>query len=229
MGIRTLRDIRTMRDISRETRQGTADIGGLAERLETIQNEFRVRINEAKRRMQNGEEPSFNKGFNISIGGCGLGNAGSARGRQSNEESTPIHMIKPQKKNKAASVSYAPEIKLQSEIIRDYDSNGGLGVILVFQGISFSDGAFIMSRETLENNALVCYAPVKYDNKDAFLKLSSIEDILEIKVAPQKDEVERMFGHELYIPELTGYNASSMEAVKNNGIVLVSYKKQQAE
>lgn len=119
-----------------------------------------------------------------------------------------------------------PKIERISDISVDYNSDGDLGVILEFKGLNFLEGTFTKNGNYDGQNGHVYSTPVSYRNKKAFLLLSTIGDILESEVVPQKEGIDQLFSDEIHIPELTSvYDASSMGAALTNGIIVISYKR----
>lgn len=227
---RTIIPPRTMRHVSRErNRQNHAlpDLQGLAERLKSIEPELTSRLKEAKERIQRGEKPSFDKGFNISIGGSGIGRAAPRESSSSGVSPHQIYKQASKRKPAAAKLNEYTPIECAEETMLDYDGMGNLGIFFNFIGLNFTNGAFSKGMAGGRENASVLYAPVMHENRNVFLILTTIEDIVELEVVPEKRGVGQIFSREFYIPELAGYNPSSMSAARKNGLVIVSYAPRQ--
>lgn len=120
---------------------------------------------------------------------------------------------------------YEPRIGLTSNIIEDYNGDGDLGVLLQFSGISFLRDAFSKSKRDYGQNSCVYYTSVRFREKEALLMLSTLDDILEFEVVPQRKGINQLFREEAYIPKLAEtYDPLSMEVKQRNGIVTISYK-----
>ncbi len=155
----------------------------------------------------------------------GLGNAGWASGEGSWNGSVSEFVYKKSRQNPRIATVHAPKIECISDIVEDYNGDGDLGVILQFRGFGFLGESFTKSRNDYGQNTCIYYICVRYGNKEAFLILSTIGDILESEVVPQKKGVNQLFSDEIHIPELTAvYDPSSMGVVQRNGLILVSYK-----
>lgn len=133
---------------------------------------------------------------------------------------------KPSKNVKTTTVQYEPKVECTYDIIEDFDTKGNLGIILEFTGIRFLEGNFLKNNNRHTQNSITHYTNVTYRNHNTLLRLSTIDDILEVEVTHGKIGGNQLFSEEIYIPKLTVvYDSLSMEAVQKNGLVVVSYKK----
>jgi hypothetical protein len=151
----------------------------------------------------------------------GEGFGGGMGNMQGSSYDISQHIVKQAKsKPKPATVRYESEIGCIPDIIEGYPSDEHLGVILEFKGLHFLS-------DTFTEHKGVYFTPVSFKNKEARLMLSTMGDILESEVVPQRKEINQIFSDETHIPKLTEtYDPSSMEVVRKNGLIIISYKKQ---
>lgn len=180
------------------------------------------------------------RGTSLRIGGLGTGVPRQSRsGREHSFDVRPYVSQEPTRK-RPSRLSVAPEkerIMCQVEIHEGYNSEGDLGLVIQFSGINFTEpSVFRRSRRYYGPDSSVFYSPVGHDNGQAFLILSTVEDIFESQVVPwTKDravpwtkDMDPFFREELYLPPLlTLYDPTSMTPSYNNGLVIVSYKLRQ--
>ena len=114
-----------------------------------------------------------------------------------------------------------------AEVQEGYDAQGGLGVILQFSGIVFTDApVFEKSRRNYGPDSRVFHSPVEYKNGRAFLILATYGDILETQVVATKVGVRPFFREEILLPLLTvTHDPTSMTVYEKNHIVVVDYKR----
>jgi len=155
----------------------------------------------------------------------GIGSFGNSEPLTSSEKRYTVY--KPKKQMKKA--QYQPPIEYDLEKM-EYGEY--LLLILTFIGQLSFTGNFTRSgkdyKEVYGQYAPVYYTSVQYgsEGKEGFLILSTIGDVLESEVVPQKKGINRLFYDEKIIPELNGsYNPLSMVARVNNGIVTLNYSR----
>ncbi|MBU4501914.1 MAG: hypothetical protein KKA79_04925, partial [Nanoarchaeota archaeon] len=136
------------------------------------------------------------------------------------------HVYKKPKKKPIKTICYEPKIECDKDVIEDSNSDGDLETILQFRGLSFLSNTFTKSRKDYGKDSCVYSAPVSHKGKKAYLILSTIGDILESEVVPQKKGANQLFSDETYIPKLTeNYDPLSMEVIQKNGLTLINYKR----
>ena len=179
-------------------------------------------------------------GTSLGIGGLGTGVPRQSRsGREYSFDVRPYVPPKPDRKKSSRPVAPEKErITCQVEIHDNFtDADGGnLGLVMKFSGITFPNASVFKKSirySDPDRYRYVFYTPVRYDNGQAFLILSTDGDIFEYQVVPQtKDKVpffqkdeDRFFQDEFNLTELLPlYDPTSMKPSYNNGLVIVSYK-----
>lgn len=115
-------------------------------------------------------------------------------------------------------------IGLEAEVMDDYDGNGGLGIILRFSGIEFTNSpVFEKSWRDYGPDSKVFYSSVGYKKNRAFLVLATYGDILESQVVTAKMDVRPFFREEILLPQLETHDPSSMTVCEKNHLVIVGY------
>lgn len=115
------------------------------------------------------------------------------------------------------------KIKLEMEVMEDYNNKGDLGIILQFPGIGFTREPFSKSRHD-KTDSPVFYIPVSYNRRTALLFLATRGEILSSQIVPAQMNVNPFFQKELHISQLaTAYNPASMTVLQNNKLVIVGY------
>ena len=157
--------------------------------------------------------------------GYGMGSINTRNTSPEFDISKHIHK-KPSKNVKTKTVQYEPKVGYTYDTIEDFDNKGSLGIILEFTGIRFLEGIFLRdSNSRHRQNSITYHTNVIYRNQNAFLRLSTIDDILEVEIADKK-EPDVLFHDEIYVEGLLEYyDLSSMKALQKNGLVVVSYGK----
>lgn len=184
---------------------------------------------------QRREQPARLEGLaNMSLGRWiseKRGSFGGRAGEQARDSWDPSkHLYKRPERRKPlpGPVRYEPRAEYLMDIVRGYDTKGNLGVLLQFRGLRFLEGTFTQSRKSYGEDARVFYTRVEYSGREAFLILSTMGDILELEVVPQRKGIGRLFDDEVFIPThipkfLERYDPSSMEVVLRNGLIVIDY------
>jgi len=105
---------------------------------------------------------------------------------------------------------------------------GDLELTVQFEGLSFLGDKFTKGKKDYGKDSCVYFVPVHYKKgvrgKDAYLFLSTMGDIFQCDVVPEKKMVNSLFSDERHIPSLTeGYDPLSMKICLKNDIVSVGY------
>lgn len=115
------------------------------------------------------------------------------------------------------------KIEWKIEVIKDYNNRGGLGIIVEFDGIQFTEGPFRRSKHDSPDSP-VRYIPIAHNKKMTNLFLATWGDICRIQIADQMDVSPFLFQKELYLPQLTTtYDPTTMAVSQNNGLIIVGY------
>lgn len=151
---------------------------------------------------------------------------GGGTGFQGSSYDISQHEVKKAKNRpRTTTLRYEPKIECISDVIDDYNSEGDLGVVLEFKGLEFLSDTFTKSKKYSGEDSCAYFAPVSFKNKEARLMLSTMGDILESEVVPQRKGINQIFNDEFYIPKLTKvYDPLSMGVMQKNGLTIVSYK-----
>ncbi len=154
------------------------------------------------------------------------GAGGIAPATNQNTQDASRFLYKPPRKPRAEPIQHT-EICYN---LKKYDSDVDLRLGITFRGLEFLRQAFDKSTRDYRNvygaDACVYYANIKVGHgKETLLILSTIGDILEIEVASKKMGNDRLFYHEIYLPELAGYDPLSMRTAYESGTVFVNYSK----
>lgn len=131
------------------------------------------------------------------------------------------------KPNKPLIVPEDERITWQVEVHEDYDTQGGMEVILQFSGIKFTNApVFEKSRVDYGHDSSVFFSRIGYKNRLAFLILATYGDILESQVVAIKRDVGPFFREEILLPQLTvTHDITSMTVYEKNRLIVVNYNK----
>lgn len=120
------------------------------------------------------------------------------------------------------------KIECDAEVMEDYNGKGGLGIILQFAGIRFTQATFLRSRHNRPDNP-VFYIPINHNKRISHLIIGTRgEDILDIQIVPDQMDFNPFFQKELFLPQFipqftATYNSTSMTVLQNNNVVTVGY------
>lgn len=157
------------------------------------------------------------------------------------QQSTPVeedwrrgldrHVFKQPAEKQTRTITHEGNGKItwETEVHEDYNGRGDLGVVMQLRGLSFNQQVpFQLSREKWGPDCYVLQTNAIFLNKLVALMLETRPDVLTVQVVGKRKHELPSFQETVpFEPRdlLKGYNLASMSAVRNNGLVIVSYNR----